>query len=337
MMPTHAQLSASHAAALIERVRDESKIFHQISVELSTTIVGNEPILQALVVAILSDGHILLEGVPGLAKTTMIKAFAATLGLDCKRIQFTPDLLPSDLIGTMIYNQKTAEFDIKRGPIFASVVLADEINRAPAKVQSALLEVMQERQITIGTTTCIVDSPFFVLATQNPLEQEGTYLLPEAQIDRFFMKLLVEYPTFAQERVIVQNVTKGLPAIRQLIDRAGIMQAQALVQQVYLDERIVDYILQIVFALRAPTTSYNRRPLAEYIACGPSPRASIALYRAAQAYAFLKGRHFVIPDDVKAAVHGVLRHRIIRSYRAEAESITTDLLINEVLSRVNAP
>lgn len=337
MVSTHSQQIASQAPAFIEQVRDESKIFHQIILEMGNSIVGNESILQALVIAVLCDGHILLEGVPGVAKTTMIKVFATILGLDCKRIQFTPDLLPSDLIGTMIYNQKTGEFETRRGPIFASIVLADEINRAPAKVQSALLEAMQERQVTIGNTTFKLEEPFFVLATQNPLEQEGTYALPEAQVDRFFMKLLVDYPTLMQERHILQGLNHDGQLLRQLVDRGRIIEAQSIVRHIYVDERIVEYILQIIFALRHPSLAYNRGSLADYITCGPSPRASIALYRAAQAHAFLKGRHFVMPDDIKAGAHGVLRHRIIRSYRAEADKVTADALINEVLSRVKAP
>jgi MoxR-like ATPase len=319
---------------LLDKVQAESIHFHQIISELSKVIIGNQSIIEALIVTVLCKGHVLLEGIPGVAKTTMIKALTHALGVDFKRIQFTPDLLPADVIGTLMYNPKTQEFDTKKGPIFTQVVLADEINRAPAKVQSALLEAMQEQQVTLGNTTFKLPQPFFVFATQNPLEQEGTYRLPEAQIDRFFMKLLISYPNAIQEKHIVMSASlreqKTVPAV---INQAHILSSQQLVSEIYVDERIVDYIVNLIFALRYPEV----QSLKDYIACGPSPRATLALYHAAQAYAFIKQRHFVIPDDVKAVACNVLRHRVIMSYQAEADGIKSDDVIARVLSQVKAP
>lgn len=318
----------------LERVQEESIHFHQMMSEISKVVIGNQAIIEALMMTVLCRGHVLLEGIPGVAKTTMIKALTAALGLDYKRIQFTPDLLPADVIGTLIYNQKTQEFDTRKGPIFTNIVLADEINRAPAKVQSALLEAMQERQVTIGNTTFFLEEPFFVFATQNPFEQEGTYRLPEAQVDRFFMKLLITYPTHIQEKQIVTSaLSRAQVTIQSVINRAKIIDAQRLVREIYVDDRIVDYMIALIFALRSPEQSTLR----DYIASGPSPRATLDLYCAAQAYAFLKKRHFVVPDDVKAVAHHVLRHRITPSYQADAERVTSEMLISQVLLHIKSP
>lgn len=318
----------------LERVEEESIHFHQMIAEISKVVIGNQSVIEALVITVLCRGHVLLEGIPGVAKTTMIKALTHALGLDYKRIQFTPDLLPADVIGTLIYNQKTQEFDTRKGPIFTNIVLADEINRAPAKVQSALLEAMQERQVTIGNTTFPLEEPFFVFATQNPFEQEGTYRLPEAQIDRFFMKLLITYPTSAQEKQIVTSaLSRARMTVQSVVSRAKIIAAQQLVREIYVDDRIVDYMISLIFALRSP----EHAALKEYIASGPSPRATLDLYVAAQAYAFLKKRHFVIPDDIKAVAYHVLRHRITLSYQADADRVTSDMLINQLLLHIKSP
>lgn len=330
-MNSHLQSSTSQQTH--DRIHEESAYFQRIAAEVSTVIVGNQPAIDGLLIAILSNANILLEGVPGVAKTTMIKAIAQALNLDFKRIQFTPDLLPSDLIGTMIYNQKTEEFETKKGPVFTNIVLADEINRAPAKVQSALLEAMQEHQVTIGNETFILDEPFFVFATQNPIEQEGTYRLPEAQVDRFIGKLMITYPTASQEREIIAR-SKTTPSLNPVATRQIIRSSQELVRLVYVDEKIVDYIIQIIFALREPATTGK---LHEYIASGPSPRGTLSLYQAAQAHAFLKRRYFVTPDDVKAVAHMTLRHRVTLSYQADVERITADSLISHVLTQVKAP
>lgn len=319
---------------ILERIQEESIYFHQMIAEMSKAVVGNQSTIEALIMTVLCKGHVLLEGVPGVAKTTMIKALTNALGLEYKRVQFTPDLLPADVIGTLIYNQKTQDFDTKKGPIFTNVVLADEINRASAKVQSAFLQAMQEGQVTIGSTTFTLEEPFFVFATQNPVEQEGTYRLPEAQIDRFFMKLLITYPTAAQEKQIVTSaILRSTVVVQPVLSRAKILEAQRLVREIYVDERIVDYIISLIFALRYP----EKNSLQQYIASGPSPRATLDLYVAAQAYAFLKKRHFVTPDDVKAVAHHVLRHRVTPSYQAESERITSDMLINQTFLLVKAP
>ena len=317
--------------AVIDQIKGESTQFQSIATEVSNVIVGQQAILDHILIGILCNGHILLEGVPGVAKTTIIKAFAKALGLQFNRIQFTPDLLPADVVGTLVYNQKTNEFETKKGPIFANLVLADEINRAPAKVQSALLEAMQEQQVTIGSNTFLLDHPFLVFATQNPIEQEGTYRLPEAQVDRFMFKLNVHYPTKAEERELVRR-TLDISSLKQIITAADIHKAQQLVQEVFVDEKIVEYIVNIVFATR------DAHPeLKPYIECGVSPRATLALFHAAKAHAFLKRRHFVTPDDVKAIAPSVLRHRIMLTYQAEAENITSDILIQKIIHMIPSP
>lgn len=316
----------------IEAIRNESQKFNLLVREVSKVVVGQENIIKFIINAILCNGHILLEGVPGVAKTTMIKAINQALGLDFKRIQFTPDLLPSDLIGSLIYNAKNHEFEIRKGPIFANLILADEINRAPAKVQSALLEAMQERQVTIGSDTFYLEKPFLVFATQNPLEQEGTYRLPEAQVDRFMFKLLVTYPTKHQEKQIIKQDYAHEP-IHQVLTIQDIFKSQELVKTIYVDDKITDYIVDIVFATRV---SYDPQ-MESLIQHGVSPRASIALDHAARAHAFLAGRHFVTPDDVKLIAPAVLRHRITLSYQAEADGITTDNVIETILRTIPAP
>ena len=320
---------------IIESIKEKSSLFHLLSTEVSKIIVGQEDIVTFIELAILCNGHILLEGVPGVAKTTMIKAVNKALDLHFARIQFTPDLLPADLIGTLVYSPKTQEFITKKGPIFANLVLADEINRAPAKVQAALLEAMQEHQVTIGSETFPLDMPFLVFATQNPIEQEGTYRLPEAQVDRFMFKLLVQYPTKEQEREILHKRI-DLADIRPVLSKKDIFAAQALVKQVYVDDRIKSYIVDLVFATRDPK-AYNLKDLTPLIQYGVSPRATLALQYAAQAYAFLRGRHFVIPDDIKAVASAILRHRLLLSYQAEAEEISPDTIIRKILSTVPAP
>ncbi len=320
---------------VIESIKEKSALFNLLSTEISKMIVGQEDIIAFIELAILCNGHILLEGVPGVAKTTMIKAVNKALDLHFARIQFTPDLLPADLIGTLVYSPKTQEFITKKGPIFANLVLADEINRAPAKVQAALLEAMQEHQVTIGSETFPLEMPFLVFATQNPIEQEGTYRLPEAQVDRFMFKLLVHYPTKEQEREILHKKI-DLADIRPILSKKDIFTAQALVKQIYVDDRIKSYIVDLVFATRDPK-SYNLKDLIPLIQYGVSPRATLALQYAAQAYAFLRGRHFVIPDDIKAVAPAILRHRLLLSYQAEAEEILPDTVIRKILSTVPAP
>ncbi len=319
----------------IELIKEKSLLFQALVSEVSHVVVGQQEAVTFIQLAILSNGHVLLEGVPGVAKTTIIKAVNKALGLSFSRIQFTPDLLPADVIGTLIYNPKTQEFSTKKGPIFANLVLADEINRAPAKVQSALLEAMQEHQVTIGSETFPIAAPFLVCATQNPLEQEGTYRLPEAQIDRFMFKVIVKYPEKKQEREILER-NLSCDTITQILSKDDIFNAQKFVDSIYVDEKIKDYIIDIVFATRDPK-AYGLKDVATYIQCGASPRATLALHQAAKAYAFLKGRHFVTPDDVKFIAPAVLRHRIVVSYDAEAESITTDTLIYKILSSLPTP
>ncbi len=320
---------------IIDKIKDEAVRFHALSTEVGKIIVGQHDIVEFILIAILCNGHILLEGVPGVAKTTMIKVVTKALGLKFKRIQFTPDLLPADLIGTLIYNPKTQEFETKKGPIFANLVLADEINRAPAKVQAALLEAMQEHQVTIGNQTFVLDEPFMVFATQNPIEQEGTYRLPEAQVDRFLLKLTVGYPNKEQEKEIIQKKI-DINTIKQVLTKKQIFAAQDLVNTIYIDKKVIDYIVDIVFATREPS-SFGLQKIAPFIQYGVSPRATLALHHAARAHAFLKQRHFVTPDDVKAIAYAVLRHRIILTYEAEAEAITTNQLIHTILSTVPAP
>lgn len=320
---------------IIEEIKDESSRFQGLAVEVSKVIVGQKEIIDFILNAILCNGHILLEGVPGIAKTTMIKAISKALGLHFNRIQFTPDLLPADLIGTLIYNPKTQEFETKKGPIFANLILADEINRAPAKVQSALLEAMQEHQITIGSNTYKLDEPFLVFATQNPVEQEGTYRLPEAQVDRFMFKLLVHYPSLKEEHEIVKR-SLSLDEVQRLLSKEDILRAQELVAKIYIDEKIIDYIVNIVFATREPV-QFHLKELQPLILYGVSPRATLAMFSASKAHAFLKRRYFVTPDDVKAVCPAILRHRLVLTYDAEAENIKPDTIIQKILSVVPTP
>lgn len=318
-------------------VASKSSFIDAITRGMDTTIVGQKHLVESLLVALLSNGHVLLEGVPGLAKTLAIKTLAQLIDAKYSRIQFTPDLLPADLIGTMIYSVKTESFQIKRGPLFANFILADEINRAPAKVQSALLEAMQERQVTIGETTFELKEPFFVMATQNPIEQEGTYPLPEAQVDRFLLKVIIGYPSKSEEQQIIrQNIAGQRQDVRAILRPEDILGAQRVVNQIYVDEKIERYIVDIVFATRFPG-DYNLGELKSIISFGASPRASIGLARAARAYAFLHRRGYVVPEDVRAVCHDVLRHRIGLTYEAEANNITTDEIISEILDKIEVP
>ena len=323
---------------LNEKITRASGFVTRINDELSKVIVGQQSMIERLLIGLLSNGHVLLEGVPGLAKTLAIKSLAQAVHADFSRIQFTPDLLPADVVGTMIYNQSKNEFVVRRGPIFSNFILADEINRAPAKVQSALLEAMQERQVTIGDTTYKLPEPFLVLATQNPIEQEGTYPLPEAQVDRFMMKVVVDYPSKSEEQLIIRQNTLGLsfPPINPVASTSEILTAKELVRQVYLDEKVENYILDIVFATRYPD-KYNLPKLKALIGFGGSPRASINLALAAKAYAFLNNRAFVIPEDVRSISKDVLRHRIGLTYEAEAENVNVEQIISEILRGVNVP
>ena len=318
-------------------VAGKSDFINLITRGMDQTIVGQKHLIESLLIALLSNGHVLLEGVPGLAKTLAIKTLAQLIDAKYSRIQFTPDLLPADVIGTMVYSVQKEQFQVKKGPIFANFVLADEINRAPAKVQSALLESMQERQVTIGENTFALDEPFLVMATQNPIEQEGTYPLPEAQVDRFLMKVVVGYPTKEEEKIIIrQNIAREKTRIQPLLKPEEIIEAQQIVEQIYVDEKIERYIVDIVFATRYPA-EYGLEDLTSIIAFGASPRASISLARAARAYAFLRQRGYVIPEDVLAVCHDVLRHRIGVTYEAEANNITTDEIITEILDKVQVP
>ncbi|MBP6892604.1 MoxR family ATPase [Candidatus Babeliales bacterium] len=320
---------------LVEHIKQVNPKFDSLKHEIHKIIIGQDTIITMSCISLLTNGHILLEGVPGVAKTTLIKTIAQALGLTFSRVQFTPDLLPSDIVGTLVYNPKTMDFETKKGPIFANLVLADEINRSPAKVQSALLEAMQERQITIGSTTFKLDDPFLVFATQNPIENEGTYQLPEAQVDRFMFKLTVTYPTMDQEREILKRSNTAV-TIYPVLSHKDLVHARDVVQQVYIDDRLIQYILDIVFATREPV-KYNLKNLASLIACGASPRASLALLQAVKALAFLNGRHFVIPDDVKFIATSVLRHRISMTYQAAAEDMTTEKIIKAILDSVIVP
>lgn len=322
---------------LTEKIERESGFIDLINREIGKSIVGQKKMVERLVLAMLANGHVLLEGVPGLAKTLAIKSLASAVEGDFSRIQFTPDLLPADIVGTMIYNQKLNDFKIRKGPIFANFVLADEINRAPAKVQSALLEAMQEKQVTIGDTTFKLDEPFLVLATQNPIEQEGTYPLPEAQVDRFMLKVNITYPSKEEERDIIRmNISNKKPTINAASSLASILRGRELVREVYMDEKIEQYILDIVFATRDPEAN-NLKKIAPLITYGGSPRASINLALASKAMAFMKKRGYVIPEDVKAICHDVMRHRIGLSYEAEAENVSADELVSEVLNAVEIP
>ena len=319
--------------AAVER---ESEITRSLLVEMNKVVVGQKHLLQSLVISLLADGHILLEGVPGLAKTLSVKTLAQALDVPFSRIQFTPDLLPADLTGTLVYNPKTGEFDTRKGPVFASVVLADEINRAPAKVQSALLEAMQEKQVTLGQETYTLPKPFLVLATQNPIEQEGTYPLPEAQVDRFMLKLRVDYPTKDEERQILAQMSGvRLPEVRPVADAARILGLRDAVRMIYIDEKIREYVLDLVAATRRPE-DYGLK-VKELIAFGASPRAGLFLLQAARAHAFLQGRAYVTPEDVKALALDVFRHRILITYEAEAKEVTSEDLARKILETVAVP
>lgn len=322
---------------LNEKIQKQSSFVDALIMGMDKVIIGQKHLVESLLIGLLSDGHILLEGVPGLAKTLAIKTLSDLIKGDYSRIQFTPDLLPADLIGTMIYSQKKEEFSIRKGPVFANLILADEINRAPAKVQSALLESMQERQVTIGDQTYPLPEPFLVLATQNPIEQEGTYPLPEAQIDRFMLKVVITYPKKEEEKLIIrQNLKKDKPLVSPILTPKEIMEAREVVRQVYIDEKIERYIVDIVFATRFPQ-DYGLTQLKEMISFGASPRASINLALAARAYAFIKRRGYVIPEDVRAVCYDVMRHRIGLSYEAEANNMTSDEIITEILNSVEVP
>lgn len=322
---------------LNEMVAGKSDFINLITEGMNQTIVGQKHLIESLIIALLSNGHVLLEGVPGLAKTLAIKTLSQLIDAKYSRIQFTPDLLPADVVGTMVYSVKNEQFQVKKGPVFANFVLADEINRAPAKVQSALLEAMQERQVTIGDSTFRLDAPFLVMATQNPIEQEGTYPLPEAQVDRFLMKVVIGYPSKEEERIIIrQNIANERREIRPIIKPSEIIDAQNLVEKIYVDEKIERYIVDIVYATRTPA-EYGLNDLTDIIAFGASPRASISLARAARAYAFIHQRGYVIPEDVIAVCHDILRHRIGVTYEAEANNITTDEIITEILDKILVP
>ena len=322
---------------LNERIQKESAFVDMVTIEMNKVIVGQKHLIESLLIGLLSDGHILLEGVPGLAKTLSVSTLADIIDVKFQRIQFTPDLLPADLIGTMIYSQKGEKFVVKKGPVFTNFVLADEINRAPAKVQSALLEAMQERQITIGDETFKLDEPFLVLATQNPIELEGTYPLPEAQVDRFMLKVVINYPDKEEERIIIrQNIAKTFPCANKILKSQDIIKARGIVKEVYMDEKIEKYILDIVFATRYPE-EYNLSKFKDMISYGASPRASIYLSMASKAYAFIKRRGYVIPEDVRAVCHEVMRHRIGLTYEAEAENITSEEIISEILNTIEVP
>ena len=323
--------------ALNEKIENESAFIDILSMEMNKVIVGQKHMVERLLIGLLGGWHILLEGVPGLAKTLAINTLAKAVHGDFSRVQFTPDLLPADVVGTMIYNMKDNDFSIKKGPIFANFVFADEINRAPAKVQSALLEAMQEKQVTIGDETFTLDKPFLVMATQNPIEQEGTYPLPEAQVDRFMLKTVIKYPQLAEEQLIVrQNLKGGFEEVNQVVSLDQILKAQKSVREVYMDEKIEKYILDIIFATRTPE-NYNLADLNPLISFGSSPRGSINLAIASKCYAFIKRRGYVIPEDVRAVVHDVLRHRIGITYEAEAENITSEDIINKIVNEIEVP
>ena len=322
---------------LNEKINKESAIIDMLMLEINKVIVGQKHMSERLLVALLSNGHILLEGVPGLAKTLAISTLAKTIDAKFSRLQFTPDLLPADIIGTQIYSPKNEKFSVKKGPIFANFILADEINRAPAKVQSALLEAMQERQVTIGGESFPLDKPFLVMATQNPIEQEGTYPLPEAQVDRFMLKVVIDYPKKEEEKMIIRhNLAKTFPTVNAVLKTDAIIRVRDFVKEVYMDEKIEQYIIDIVFATRYPE-QYGLEKFKDMISFGGSPRASINLAAACKAYAFIKRRGYVIPEDVRALCHDVLRHRIGLTYEAEAENITSEDIITEILNTVEIP
>ena len=319
------------------RIEQQSTFVTNLTTGMDRVIVGQKHLVDSLLISLLSDGHILLEGVPGLAKTLAIKTLSQLIDAKYSRIQFTPDLLPADVVGTMIYSQKEEAFQVKKGPVFANFVLADEINRAPAKVQSALLEAMQEHQVTIGDNTFKLPTPFLVMATQNPIEQEGTYQLPEAQVDRFMLKVIIDYPTLEEEKKIMrENLVGGLPQVMPVTTAEEIMRAREVVSQVYIDEKIEQYIADIVFATRYPDR-YNLKELSDLITFGGSPRASINLAKAARAYVFIKHRGYVVPEDVRAVAHDVLRHRVGLSYEAEANNVTAEEIVSKIINKVEVP
>ncbi len=319
------------------RIEQESSFVVNLTTGMNQVIVGQKHLIDSLLISFISNGHVLLEGVPGLAKTLAIKTLSQLVDAKYSRIQFTPDILPADVIGTMIYSQKDENFHVKKGPVFANFVLADEINRAPAKVQSALLEAMQERQVTIGDSTFALPHPFLVLATQNPIEQEGTYQLPEAQMDRFMLKVVIDYPTMEEEKLIMrENLSGSLPEVRPVTTADEIIRIRALVNEVYLDEKIEQYIADIVFATRYPER-YQLADLKSLITYGGSPRASINLAKAARAYAFLRRRGYVVPEDVRAVAHDVLRHRIGLSYEAEANNVSNEEIVSQIINKVEVP
>ena len=319
------------------RIEQQSTFVTNLTTGMDRVIVGQKHLVDSLLISLLSDGHILLEGVPGLAKTLAIKTLSQLIDAKYSRIQFTPDLLPADVVGTMIYSQKEEAFQVKKGPVFANFVLADEINRAPAKVQSALLEAMQEHQVTIGDNTFKLPTPFLVMATQNPIEQEGTYQLPEAQVDRFMLKVIIDYPTLEEEKKIMrENLVGGLPQVMPVTTAEEIMRAREVVSQVYIDEKIEQYIADIVFATRYPDR-YNLKELSDLITFGGSPRASINLAKAARAYAFIKHRGYVVPEGVRAVAHDVLRHRVGLSYEAEANNVTAEEIVSKIINKVEVP
>ncbi len=323
--------------ALNEEIERQSAFVTNLQTGMSQVIVGQKHLVESLLIGLLSDGHVLLEGVPGLAKTQAIKTLASLVDAQFSRIQFTPDLLPADVIGTMIYSQKESRFTVEKGPVFANFVLADEINRAPAKVQSALLEAMQERQVTIGKETFALPKPFLVLATQNPIEQEGTYPLPEAQVDRFMLKVVIDYPKIDEEKLIIrQNIMGERAKVSAVMTTDDIIEARAVVRKVYLDEKIEQYIADIVFATRYPD-KYGMPEIKDYIEFGASPRASINLALAARAYAFIKRRGYVIPEDVRAVAHDVLRHRLGLTYEAEAANVTSEEIVSKIINKVEVP
>lgn len=319
------------------RIEQQSSFITNLTIGMNQVIVGQKHLIDSLLIGLLSDGHILLEGVPGLAKTLAIKTLSELIDSRYSRIQFTPDLLPADVIGTQIYSQKDESFNVKKGPIFANFVLADEINRAPAKVQSALLEAMQEHQVTIGDQTFKLPEPFLVMATQNPVEQEGTYTLPEAQVDRFMLKVMIDYPTLEEEKLVIrENLQEAMPVVRSVVRIDEILTARKIVKDVYLDDKIMQYIADIVFATRYPER-YQLGELKQMITFGGSPRASINLAKAARTYAFIKHRGYVVPEDVRAVAYDVLRHRIGLSYEAEASNMTSEQIITAVLNKVQVP
>ena len=320
-----------------EMVEREARFVQVLDTEIRKAIVGQDRLVERALVALLADGHILLEGVPGLAKTLLVKTIGQAIQAGFSRIQFTPDLLPADLIGTRIYNPRTGDFSVQKGPVFSNLILADEVNRAPAKVQSALLEAMQEKQVTIGNETFQLDAPFLVMATQNPIEQEGTYPLPEAQIDRFMLKVIVDYPERSEEREIINRMTSGTPIdVQPVVDSTYILSAREIVRQVYVDEKIKDYVLDLVVATRNPVAA-GLKDLENLISFGASPRAGIFLIAAARAYAFIKGRGYVVPEDIKQLAPDILRHRIITTFEAEAQDVTSEQIARRILESVEVP